>query len=111
MDFLVQYLEGRAHVRAPANDTGLSAFYVLLSYHHRGHRVSVRYDNFQLHDLDAVPPGTREHGDGVTLAYFFEFGLHHRVGFEYMFLHSYRPARLGTDPSDDGWQISYRFRY
>ncbi len=111
MDLLVQYLEGTARVRAPANDTGLSAFYALLSYHHRGHRVSVRYDTFQLHDLDAVPPGTREHGEGVTLAYFFEFGLHHRIGFEYMFLHSHRPARLGTDPSDDGWQISYRFRY
>ena len=111
MDLLVQYLEGTAHVRTPANDTGLSAFYALLSYHHRGHRVSVRYDTFRLRELDDAPPRTREHGDGVTLAYFFEVGLHHRIGFEYMFLHSHRPARLRTDPSDDGWQMSYRFRY
>lgn len=111
MDLLVQYLEGTSHVRTPANDTGLSAFYALLSYHHRGHRVSVRYDTFRLRELDDAPPRTREYGDGVTLAYFFEFGLHHRIGFEYMFLHSHRPARLPADPSDEGWQISYRFRY
>lgn len=111
IDLLVQYLEGTAHVRTPANDTGFSAFYALLSYRYREHRVSVRYDNFRLRELDDAPPQTREHGEGVTLAYFFEFGLHHRVGFEYLFLHSHRPARSRTDPSDDGWQLSYRFRY
>lgn len=111
MDLLVQYLEGAIQTRAPAEDSGLSAFYALLSYHHRGHRVSTRYETFRLRELDDVPPQTREHGDGVTLAYFLEVGLHHRIGFEYLFLHSHRPARSRTDPSDDGWQISYRFRY
>jgi hypothetical protein len=111
MDLLVQYLEGTARVRTPANDTALRAFYALLSYHHQGHRLSVRYDVFRLHELDDTPPRTRERGDGVTLAYLFEFGLHHRVGFEYMWLYSRRPARFPSDPPDDGWQLSYRFRY
>jgi len=111
MDLLLQYLQGEIHTRSVAGDSGLSAFYALLSYHYRGHRFSARYDVFRVHDLDGAPPVTRERGDGVTLAYLFEFGLHHRVGFEYIFLHSRRPARLRSDPPDDGWQLSYRFRY
>lgn len=110
MDLLVQYLEGVARVRSPSNDSSLRAFYVLLSYHYKGHRLSVRYDDFRVHDLDGSP-STRERGDGVTLAYLFEFGLHHRIGFEYIWLHSHRPTSMPPDPSQDGWQLSYRFRY
>ncbi|MGH8007372.1 MAG: hypothetical protein ACREQ3_10215 [Candidatus Binatia bacterium] len=110
MDLLVQYLVGETRTRSTPSDSALSAFYALLSYHYRGHRLSARYDVFRVGDLDGAH-ATRERGDGVTLAYFFEFGLHHRVGVEYTFLYSRRPARLRSDPSDDGWQLSYRFRY
>jgi hypothetical protein len=110
VEFLAQYLEGTTHVRGMACDVGYSAFYTLLSFRYRGHRVSVRYDDFRVTDLDSAP-FYREHGDGVTLAYLFEFGLHHRVGFEYVFLHSRRPMLSRSDPSDAGWQLSYRFRY
>lgn len=110
MDLLFQYLVGKTQTRSTNGDSMLSAFYTLLSYHYRGHRVSVRYDIFRIGDLDGAP-FTRECGDGATLSYFFAFGLHHRIGVEYTFLHSRRPARLRSDPSDDGWQVSYRFRY
>lgn len=42
LDLLVQYLEGTARVRTLANDTGLSAFYALLSCHSRGPRCRLR---------------------------------------------------------------------
>jgi hypothetical protein len=82
-----------------------------LSYHYKGHRFSARYDVFRVHDLDGGPRWSREHGDAFTLAYLFEFGLHHRVGIEYIFAHSHHPSLSPSDPSDGGWQLSYRFRY
>jgi hypothetical protein len=110
LELLAQYMEGVAMVRGAANDVGFSGFYALVSFGYRNHRASVRYDAFRTNDLDGAP-FFREHGDGVTLAYFFELGLRHRVGFEYVFLHSRRPILFRGDPSDDGWQLSYRFRY
>jgi hypothetical protein len=110
LELLAQYMEGVAMVRGAANDVGFSGFYALVSFGYRNHRASVRYDEFRTNDLDGAP-FFREHGEGVTLAYLLEFGLHHRVGFEYLFLHSRRPILFRGDPSDDGWQLSYRFRY
>jgi hypothetical protein len=110
VELLLQYLVGETHTRVNAWDTSFNAFYALLSFRYRDHRLSARYDVFRAHDLDG-PPFSRERGDGVTLAYLFEFGLHHRVAFEYIFLHSRRPASFRSDPSDDGWQLSYRYRY
>lgn len=110
LELLAQYMNGVAMVRDAANDINFSGFYVLAAFGYRNHRATVRYDAFRTNDFDGAP-FFREHGDGVTLAYFFEFGLHHRVGFEYMFLHSHRPILFRGDPSDDGWQLSYRFRY
>ncbi|MGE0821705.1 MAG: hypothetical protein AB7G75_02380 [Candidatus Binatia bacterium] len=110
VDLLAQYMGGTARSRAANCDVLLQAFYVLFSVHHRGHRFSVRYDDFRIDDLDG-PPSYRERGDAVTLAYLFEFGLSHRVAFEYIFLHSRRAMPVRFDPSDSGWQLSYRFRY
>jgi hypothetical protein len=110
LELLAQYLEGVTMVRGAARDVGFNGFYILASLGYRNHRASVRYDAFRTTDDDGSP-FDREHGDGVTLAYFFEFGLHHRVGCEYLFLHSRRPRAFSGDPSDGGWQLSYRFRY
>jgi hypothetical protein len=86
------------------------AFYALLSWHHRSHRISARYDVFRTHNQDGLP-NYRDRGDAVTLAYLFEFGLQHRVGFEYIFVQSRHAQPFRSSPSDDGWQLSYRFRY
>ena len=111
VDLLLQYLIGETHTYVARWDSSFSAFYALLSYHYRGHRFSARYDVFRVHDLDGGPRWSRDRGDAVTLAYLFEFGLHHRVGFEYIFAHSRHPSLSHSDPSDGGWQVSYRFRY
>ena len=110
LDIVAQYLGGSAQSRASNCNILLHAFYTLVSFHYREHRLSVRYDSFHTDDIDG-PPSYRESGEAVTLAYLFEFGLSHRIGFEYLFLHSQRAQPIRTDPSDSGWQLSYRFRY
>jgi hypothetical protein len=110
VEFLSQYMIGTGRVRERPTDISFSAFYALLSFHYYGHRFSARYDVFRTSNRDG-PPAFREHGDGVTFAYLFAFGLHHRVSFEYLFLHSHRPSVMPPSPSDSGWQLSYRFRY
>lgn len=109
-DVLAQYLDGVARVRSPANDSAMSAYYVLVSYHTLRQRVSLRYDAFRVHDLDGGP-STNEHGHAVTASYFIELGLRSRIAFEEIWMHSYRQATGAVDPTPDGWQISYRFRY
>jgi hypothetical protein len=110
VDVIAQYLDGVGRVRDPANDTSLSAYYGLVSVHSKRQRVSVRYDSFRLHDLDG-PPITSEKGHGVTLAYQIQVGLRHRLAAEYIWLDSFRPANAIVNPTPDGWQLSYRFRY
>jgi hypothetical protein len=110
LDLVVQYLDGDAHVQTPSNDSSLRAFYALLSQRYRQHRFTVRYDEFHVHDLDGGNP-TGESGHGITAAWLYEWGLRHRVGVEYLWLNSDRPASATPQPMQDGWQISYRFRY
>lgn len=110
VELVSQYLRGKALVRSPANDSSLRAFYVLLSHHRREHRISVRYDEFRVRDLDLGNP-TAEMGDAITLGYSYEWGLRSRVGLEYTWLESIRPVGVPLDLRQDGWQVSYRFRY
>jgi hypothetical protein len=110
VDVLAQYLDGAARVRTPANDSAMSACYILVSYHTPRQRVSVRYDSFRIHDLDGGP-STNEHGHAVTASYFIELGLRSRIALEQIWMHSYRQATGSVDPTPDGWQVSYRFRY
>ena len=111
IDLITQYLDGVARVRAPPNSSSMSAAYVLLSPHYNRHRVSIRYDVFRVHDLEHSPVSTSEHGDAVTASYLVQVGLRHRVAFEYVWMHSQRLANAPLNPTPDGWQISYRFRY
>jgi hypothetical protein len=110
IEFLAQYLDGTARVAAPANDSDLKAWYGLLSWHHNRHRVSVRYDSFHIRDLDGGPL-TQDNGDGVTVSWQFQWKLRHRVAFEHTWLNSRRPASGVANPTPDGTQLSYRFRY
>ncbi|HEY4212389.1 MAG TPA: hypothetical protein VGM84_13000 [Steroidobacteraceae bacterium] len=110
IDVLAQYLDGAARVRSPANDSALSAAYVLVSYHTLRQRLSLRYDSFRIHDLDGGP-NTNEHGHALTTSYFVDLGLRSRVALEYIRMDSQREATGLVNPTPDGWQVSYRFRY
>jgi hypothetical protein len=111
IDVLVQYLDGVAKVHAPPNDSSISAAYVLLSHHHQGQRLSIRYETFRVHDLDGGPASTSEHGNAVTASYLVQVGLRHRIAFEYIWMNSHRLINGPLNPTPDGWQMSYRFRY
>jgi len=111
LDVLFQYMIGKTNNRAGGFDDTFQAFYPLVSYRWRAHRVSVRYDNFRVQDDAGAAPVDRQRGWAVTAAYLYEFWLRHRIAVEYVALDSYRPDRAVPDPSDDQWQISYRFRY
>jgi hypothetical protein len=38
-------------------------------------------------------------------------GLRHRIAFEYIWMNSHRLINGPLNPTPDGWQMSYRFRY
>lgn len=108
LDVLFQYLFGTTTTRPAALKSTVQALYPLISYRWRQHRVAFRYDDFRVDDEDG-PPNTRQRGDAYTVSYLFELWLRHRIGFEYIAASS---TRAGVSPpGDDGWQVSYRFRY
>jgi hypothetical protein len=111
VDLLAQYLDGVARVQAPPNSSSLSALYVLVSPHYKGQRISVRYDTFRVHDLDRGPVSTSERGHAVTASYLVQVGLRHWIAFEYIWLDNHRLSNQPLNPTPDGWQVSYRFRY
>jgi hypothetical protein len=109
LDIIFQYLIGKTAVMTPGLSSSFQALYPLVSYRWREHRVAFRYDDFRVDDDGDSPPDTRERGHAFTVSYLFEFWLRHRVGFEYINVSS---DRVDVDnPGDDGWQVSYRFRY
>ncbi len=110
MDVIVQYLHGKALVRTPSNDSSLRAFYALVSQRFKAHRVTMRYDEFRVSDLDGGN-STREDGHAITGSYAYEWGLRHSVGVEYIWLRGERPRNARPDISQDGWQLGYRYRY
>ena len=110
IDVLAQYLDGEAYVAAPDNDSALKAWYALVSWHYDRQRFTVRYDSFRIRDLDGGP-NTRDDGDAVTVSWQWQWRLRHRISFEHIWLNSRRPADNFTDPTPDGWQLGYRYRY
>jgi hypothetical protein len=109
LDLVAQYLDGTALVRDTTNDSDIRAYFALLSYRHRAHRATVRYDWFRVTDIDGGN-STSERGDGITFGYAFEWGLRQRIAVEYTELYSRRPS-TASERTHDGWQLSYRFRY
>jgi hypothetical protein len=109
LDILFQYMLGKTTSAAAGLSSTFQALYPLISYRWRQHRVAFRYDDFKVQDRDGTAPNTRERGHAFTVSYLFEFWLRHRLGFEYVTVDS---DRVGVSaPGDDGWQVSYRFRY
>ena len=110
LDILFQYLIGKtdvAHARARAAPFRRST----RSSPTAGASTASRFatTTSRSRTTSGPPPNTRERGHAFTVGYLFEFWLRHRVGFEYITVDS---DRVGvSDPGDDGWQVSYRFRY
>jgi hypothetical protein len=71
----------------------------------------VRYDSLRVHDLDGGPNPTNEYGHAVTGAYLVQIGLRCQVALEYIWMNSHRDVSGTLNPTPDGWQMSFRFRY
>ena len=110
IDVLAQYLDGEAYVATPNNDSDLDAWYALVSWHHQRQRFTVRYDSFRIRDEDGLP-NTRDNGDAVTVSWQFQLRLRHRIALEHIWLDNRRPADGVENPTPDGWQLGYRYRY
>lgn len=110
LDVLGEFLEGETSRAGLADDSRFRAVYFLYSFFFGPQRITVRFDDFRVIDLDG-PPDTAEHGDAITLAYLLELGLHQRIAFEYILLDSHHPALYAGDPPDNGWQLGYRYRF
>ena len=108
VDVTVQGLYGKTATRTNALASTIGAIYPMISYRFRNHRLTFRFDDFQVVDVDGGP-NTAEHGEAYTIAYLLEIGLWQRIAFEYVTVRSHRPGV--SNPGDDGWQLSYRLRY
>src|SRR5262249_8464818 len=110
LDLVFGYLIGQTSTHTNDFSGTVSAWYPLASYRYGPHRLTARYDGFRVDDLD-VSPTTRESGHAVTVAYLFEFWLRHRIAVEYIWVDCEHPSSSPPAPCNQGWQVSYRFRY
>jgi hypothetical protein len=112
LDVGFQVLAGEIETEVNRWDSRFHAWYPLVSLHHHGHRLSARYDNFDVDDEEHAAPFSGDHGQAVTVAYLYEFRLRHRVGVEYAHVDSEHAARtVDRNRTDDLVQLSYRYRY
>lgn len=93
-------------------DIDFQTAYLLVSWNQEPHRVSARFETFEIDDTDGIVTDNSEDGDSFTLAYFYSPGAW-RIGVEYIDTQVDRIAALqsGFDPNNDGQQLSLEVRY
>ena len=106
---------GRTVAGEDAVNIDFAAAYGLVSYLQGRHRLSLRYDNFDIKDRDvalgAIDDST-EDGEAWTLSYWLSTGEWHRLAVEWTRVDSERAARatlgLPTRAIEDLFQVSFR---
>ncbi|MDH3953586.1 MAG: hypothetical protein OEV03_05180 [Gammaproteobacteria bacterium] len=79
-------------------DNAYASYFVLLTRAFDRHRVSIRYDDFEITEADRVPlDENAEDGDAWTLAYRYQFNDTFSVAAEWLQIHSERPAWAYND--------------
>ncbi len=93
-------------------DVDFETAYLLLSFSTSHHRISARFETFEITDTDGVITDNSEDGESFTLAYFYSPGSW-RFGVEYLETRVDRIAALqsGFSPNHDGKQTSLEVRY
>lgn len=91
----------------------LDALYAMLSWARGSTRVSLRYDDFRVDDLDQNPADdNREEGSAVTLAVMVSRGERWRFGAEVLSLESERAAATAAgSPALDGVSVRAELRF
>jgi hypothetical protein len=119
---LAQHMRGRSLMgRLPDGGTPVGvhprATYALLTAARGRHRLSLRWDAFEVDEDDALPAldDNREEGTAWTAAYLLRIGERHRAAIEVLSVESTRPARasLGLPERDRETllQASLRLRF
>jgi hypothetical protein len=101
---------------AHAVDAGFYSDFILLTKAFSRHRVSVRYDRFDVSDYDTVPlDDNSEYGHAWTLAYQYEAATHASLAVEWLQIESYREAwtyfGLAEDQTERQLQVSVRLHF
>lgn len=100
-----------------AVDIDFEAAYGLVSAPLGNHRISFRYDTFEIKDLDVLKPidNNDEDGNAWTVAYIVNTGERHRLAFEWLRIESERPARqtlgLPSKVTENLFQASFRVEF
>lgn len=99
-----------------AVDTEFEAAFLMLTRVHEGHRFTIRFDDFEVDDLDELPlDENRESGHGLTLAYSRELSSDLRLFVEWLRVESDRAARtylgLAPDATETVLQVQLRWGY
>jgi hypothetical protein len=98
-------------------DASYRASYALLTARAGRHRLSARYDRFEVEDRDAnrVEDDNTDDGKAWTAAYQVETGEHHRLALEWMRITSDHPQRrqigLPVHAQEDVIQASFRLLF
>ena len=90
------------------------ASYLMLTRMTKGHRLTLRFDDFSVDDRDLLPvDDNNETGHALTLAYVRELSPSLRVAVEWLRVDSDRPARayLGLDPSSTETVLQVQLRW
>ena len=90
--------------------------YLMLTRTYDRHRLSVRYDKFEVTDNDQMPlDDNAEDGDAWMLAYFYEFSDKLSIGAESLSIKTNRFSwqYYGLDPTrtEKQFQLSLRLRF
>ena len=112
---IVQWLRGETYVAPPSGELGwpFRARFALLSRAMGHHRLSVRYDAFEV-DTDGDYENGEQRGHAWTAAYVYESGTHWRVTLEWLKVFSYSANReqvLGQSEVAQETQVQLAVRY
>lgn len=122
VELLAQHLRGRSTMgRMPDGAAAVGPVpvtsYGLVTKAFGRHRLTVRYDRFEVTQQDAMPEvdDNSEDGSAWTAAYQLKTGEKHRVALEVLRVESTRPARrtlgLPAHAAETAMQASFRLRF
>jgi hypothetical protein len=98
LGFVLQWMDGTTVMGPVVNgahvvDNAFESCFALLTRKHGRHRWSLRFDDFDVADLDATPlDDNSESGDALTAAYRYELEASWSLGVEWLALDLTRPA-------------------
>ncbi|MEC4724704.1 hypothetical protein HWQ46_03975 [Shewanella sp. D64] len=120
IELIAQYIKGDTSMHSPSGskvvDNGYESGFILLSHRWQRHRVSFRFEHFNVTDNDlTLDDDNREQGKAVTLSYGYQLRKGWFLQAEYNRIDSTRPARQAQgydkDLIEEQWQLASRYYF